>query len=55
MDFGDIVVHYPDILEKIDDVKRVKKQKKDAMATFITKIEEDNDRKCQISYFHHHK
>ena len=26
------------ILEKIDDVKRVKKQKKDAMATFITNI-----------------
>ena len=38
------------ILEKIDDVKRVKKQKKDAMATFITNIEEDNDRKCQISH-----
>ena len=38
------------ILEKIDDVKRVKKQKKDAMATFITNIEEDNDRK-----YHHSK
>ena len=42
------------ILEKIDDVKRVKKQKKDAMATFITNIEEDSNRKYQIPYFLNH-
>ena len=36
------------IQEKIDDVKRVKKQKKDAMASFITNIEEDTESKYPI-------
>ena len=40
---GPIVNKLDSILGRIDDVKRVKKQKKDAMATFINNIEEDAD------------
>ena len=42
---GPIANKLDSILEKIDDVKRVKKQKKDAMASFITNIEDDTESK----------
>ena len=45
---GPIANKLDSILEKIDDVKRVKKQKKDAMASFITNIEEDTESKYPI-------
>ena len=52
---GPIANKLDSILEKIDDVKRVKKQKKDAMASFITNIEEDTESKyhfiTNVSYF----
>ena len=47
---GPIASKLDSILEKIDDVKRVKKQKKDAMASFITNIEEDTECMYQIKY-----
>lgn len=45
---GPIANKLDSILEKIDDVKRVKKQKKDAMASFISNIEEDNECKYHV-------
>ena len=46
---GPIANKLDSILEKIDDVKRVKKQKKDAMASFISNIEEDNECTYHVS------
>ena len=42
---GPIVSKLDSILSRIDDAKRIKKQKKEAMANFITNIEEDDQRK----------
>ena len=39
---GPIVSKLDSILSRIDDAKRIKKQKKEAMANFITNIEEDD-------------
>ena len=41
---GPIVSKLDSILSRIDDAKRIKQQKKAAMANFITNIEEDEQR-----------
>ena len=44
---GPIVSKLDSILSRIDDAKRIKQQKKAAMANFITNIEEDEQ--CEYS------